>query len=155
MPLNAPTGSDTDNVTFKSLAKLSRLTSCFPAAFEPVEIASGGKGANLSPEDGRLREWGDLRRDAFFKAGKRKCFVDGGVLNNKPFTSTLDAILYRLASSDVERFLMYVEPDPDPERFNVPTAAFDEPQFTTTIFDSLVSLPGYQSIASDLLGGTP
>jgi len=135
-------------ITYESLAKLARLTSCFPAAFEPVQVEWTDKKPDLPSADGRLQQWGTLQRDAFFQAGKYKYFVDGGVLNNKPFTSTLDEILYRMADSDVERFLMYVEPDP--ERFEPPEGPFPEPPFSTTILDSLISLPGYQSIASDL-----
>ena len=38
--------------------------------------------------------------------------MDGGVLENKPFTSTIDAIFSRLADRQVSRYLLYVDPDP-------------------------------------------
>lgn len=147
----APSAADEaaeKKIAFESLAKLARLTSCFPGAFEPVQITRPDAKSKEPTADDRLRLWGGLDHDASFKRGQDKFFVDGGVLNNKPFTSTLDEILYRLADSDVERFLIYVEPDP--ERFNPPPERLVEPEFSATILDSLVSLPGYQSIASDL-----
>jgi len=149
-PTFDPTGKGSPNgeATYESLATLARITSCFPAAFEPVEIRWGGKELDLSTAAGRLQEWGLLRQDEFFEAATNKYFVDGGVLNNKPFTSTLDAIFHRMAMPEVERFLMYVEPDP--ERFAAPVQPVNEPTFSGTILDSLISLPGYQSIAADL-----
>ena len=38
--------------------------------------------------------------------------MDGGVLKNKPFTSTIEAIFTRLADTQVSRYMLYVEPDP-------------------------------------------
>ena len=78
------------------LAKLARLTSCFPVAFEPVPIKAS---------DTNFFKWGKLKGPAVY--------LDGGILNNKPFTSTIDAIFRRTATCDVERFLIYVEPDPE------------------------------------------
>jgi hypothetical protein len=60
--------------TFKALAKLCRLTSCFPVAFSPVEVGLGQ--GNDGPADLRLQLWGQL--------GKETCFLDGGVLDNNP-----------------------------------------------------------------------
>jgi len=140
--------ADAKSVTFQALATLSRLTSSFPAAFRPVEVPWGGKTLDDSTADGLLQLWGSLRRDQYFEKNQSKFFVDGGVLNNKPFTSTLDAIFHRLANSEVERFMIYVEPDP--ERFAKPNAPAEEPDFAATVFKSLVSLPGYQGIGADL-----
>ena len=124
-------------VTFQALAKLSRITSCFPAAFAPVHVTNMAVGDDIP--DSRLQLWGQIRKETYF--------VDGGVLNNKPFTTTLREIFYRMADRPVERFLLYVEPDP--ERFDN-NQAVKEPKFLEVIFDSLVSIPGYQSISGDL-----
>ena len=116
------------------LAKLSRITSCFPVAFEPVEVAK---------DERNFFRWGRLRNPAVY--------LDGGILNNKPFTSTIDAIARRTANREVERFLIYVEPDP--ESFPRTKAEITSPESPSVVqagASSLLSIPRYQSIASDL-----
>lgn len=114
----------------EELARLARLTSCFPVAFAPVKIDS------QSP---RLREWGKLDGDAVF--------LDGGILDNKPFSYTIDAIFRRTADRDVERLLFYVEPDP--EKFRQSSSA-SVPSVVTSATEALIGIPGYESIGDDL-----
>lgn len=116
-----------------ALAKLSRITSCFPVAFEPVHVDPS------EPDDARILGWGELAEEAYF--------LDGGLLNNKPFTLSLAAICHRTEDREVERMLLYVEPDP--ERFTHRKLPL-MPDVTQAAFDALVSIPGYQSIATDL-----
>ncbi|MFP5237662.1 MAG: patatin-like protein [Acidobacteriota bacterium] len=120
--LNAPSGD---------LAKLCRMTSCFPVAFEPVLVGT---------EEENFIRWGKLRNPAVY--------LDGGILNNKPFTSTIDAIATRTANREVERFLIYVEPNP--EQFVISPEAPLPPPMAQAAVGALVSIPGYQSIAGDL-----
>ncbi|MEM7218165.1 MAG: patatin-like protein [Pseudomonadota bacterium] len=43
-------------------------------------------------------------------------FLDGGIVNNKPFSAALDALNYRAADRAVDRAIVYIEPDPlDPQ----------------------------------------
>ncbi|MBI4474825.1 MAG: patatin-like protein [Acidobacteria bacterium] len=124
-----------------ALAKLCRLTSCFPGAFAPVLVQRSTRGVTNPDEmnsDELLQYWGRLNREAYF--------VDGGVLDNKPFTHTIREIFYRTAEKKVDRKLYYVEPDP--ERFG--EIQVREPNFLKPIVDSLVTIPGYESIAEDL-----
>ena len=131
-------GSTADrDVLYQALAKLSRATSAFPAAFSPVHVENADPKANTV--DGKLQRWGALRREAYF--------IDGGVLDNKPFTTTIRAIFFRPAEREVERRLLYVEPDPERFERNKHPAA---PNFFSDITDALVSIPGYQSIGADL-----
>jgi patatin-related protein len=124
-----------------ALATLARITSCFPAAFTPVVIPR--RGDPPSRADEKLRMWGRLDDDQDY------CFLDGGVLDNKPFTSTLRTIFYRTAERPVRRHVLYVEPDP--ERFDgAERPEFRIPSFTQSALDSLTKLPGYESIADDL-----
>jgi patatin-related protein len=118
-----------------ALAKLARMTSCFPVAFAPVLVRRDTD--DLS--DQALCTWGALRRDT--------CFLDGGLLDNKPFTYTLGAIFNRLADREVGRVLFYVEPDP--ERFAQPEKP-TQPNVVQAALDALVTIPGYESIADDL-----
>lgn len=124
-----------------AFAKLSQITSCFPGAFAPVRVGAAG---SCSPEeaqaDEKLARWGRLRGETYF--------VDGGVLDNKPFTTTLEAIFHRTANRRVCRHLLYLEPDP--ERFGKKKSELKQPQFLANIFNSISKLPSYESIAKDL-----
>lgn len=113
------------------LAKLCRMTSCFPVAFEPVRV---------EPQEQNFFRWGKLRNPAVY--------LDGGILNNKPFTSSIDAIATRTANREVERFLIYVEPNP--EQFAPSPTVPPAPPMAQAAVGALVSIPGYQSIAGDL-----
>ncbi len=121
------------DATHAALARLSRLTSCFPGAFAPVHVTGADEAGR------RLQTWGQLRPEAWF--------LDGGVLDNKPFTLTLEAIFSRTADRDVDRKLFYVEPDPE---------AFDEaeraqtPNVVQAVLQALIGIPGYESISEDL-----
>jgi patatin-related protein len=74
-------------------------------------------------------------------------FVDGGIVNNKPFRSALEALSHRPADRQVERCMVYIEPDPaiedvaDPER-NL--------GYLSTIRAALSSIPRNQPILDDL-----
>lgn len=124
-----------DGTLISALAKLSRITSCFPAAFASVPVGIDPKDREV---DKKLMEWGAIKRPAYF--------LDGGVLDNKPFTSTIHAIFYRLADRPIERKLFYVEPDP--ERFR-PEASPSQPQIVQSVLKAM-GIPGYESIADDL-----
>jgi patatin-related protein len=125
--------NDFDRGGAARLAKLSRITSCFPVAFEPVAVCP------TNDDDKPLLRWGNFAEPAYF--------LDGGLLDNKPFTLTLRPIFHRTEDREVERLLLYVEPDP--ELFD-PKAPHPEPDVVHAAFDALISIPGYQSIASDL-----
>ena len=128
--------------TIQALAKLCRITSCFPGAFAPVCVKcpeSAKHSGNDELADDKLQKWGNL--------GKAATFLDGGVLNNKPFSHTLKAIFSRAADREVKRALFYVDPDPERmKQLEDPTA----PNFVQTILAALIGIPGYQSIAGDL-----
>ena len=123
------------------LASIARLTSSFPAAFPPFR---------LEQIDNQYRD--DIS-NALSKCASRtinteNSFVDGGVLDNKPFERALRAIFYRMPGGVVERRLFYVEPDP---------ALFDDsnpqPHRHTPLSvaaSALFSIPAHESIYGDL-----
>jgi patatin-related protein len=121
--------------TWDALARLARITSCFPGAFAPVSMKYDGI-------DLRLRRWAALP----LNDAQDRVFIDGGVLDNKPFSTTLEAIYSRLSDRPVSRWLLYVEPDP--ERFEAKAATV--PDVVKTAIASITSLPAYESIADDL-----
>jgi patatin-related protein len=133
-----------------SLAKLAQITSCFPGAFAAVHV-DARKVDDEEPgrePDQRLKVWGALPDGEHY-------FVDGGVLDNRPFTTTLDAIFHRPADRRVCRHVLYLEPDP--ERFSKEIASqrdadgrLSAPSFLSSVLDSMTRLPSYESIADDL-----
>jgi patatin-related protein len=156
-----------EEVTQKALAKLCRMTSCFPVAFPVVEV-------ELYPNDNhpdyKLVNWGKLTSRELDPTNTKKRvlrFVDGGVLNNRPFTSTIQTIYDRSAFRITERKLFYIDPCPDqfPSKtdssFSIPyhtrPKALESDSFASPLrnplqiaFDSKVEIPNYQSISRDL-----
>jgi patatin-related protein len=150
LTLEEPVDPPPPDAGLLAFAKLAQLTSCFPGAFAPVPVtcASFSAGTELSEADQKLKVWGDLPVGEYY-------FVDGGVLDNKPFTTTLDTIFHRPAHRRVCRHVLYLEPDP--ERFSAETRDKRDaegrvvaPSFVSSVADSLTRLPSYESIAEDL-----
>jgi hypothetical protein len=75
-------------------------------------------------------------------------FVDGGTLDNKPFSFVIEQLPLRHAESFVDRKLLYIEPSPeDPEST---TALENRPKIVGNALAGLSSLPRYESIIEDL-----
>lgn len=138
--LDQPKVPPSADVGLLAFAKLAQITSCFPGAFSPVRVLAADR-PDISNVDQRLRVWGRLDNT-------EKYFVDGGVLDNKPFTTTLDTIFHRPAHRRVCRHLLYLEPDP--EQFSARKAPLHAPTFLATVTNSIAGIPRYESIASDL-----
>jgi patatin-related protein len=131
-----------------ALATMCRSTASFPFAFAPVRIPPEDAASAAGRRDDRagarrlLRAW--LRADD----GETLALVDGGVLDNKPFTHTISEIFKRTAHREVDRKLVYV--DPDPELFGREPVPDPDPDVLHVVEASLTRLPSYQSIANDL-----
>jgi len=151
-------------VTHQALAKLCRITSCFPVAFPVVTVKLDAENKisltdSLQNEDllidKKLETWGTLLENRILpikkpEDGYQLHFVDGGVLDNRPFSYTINTIYSRTTARPVNRQLFYL--DPNPESF-VGSSTFDEmkqPNIWEVINDSLISLPSYESIGKDL-----
>lgn len=134
-----------------SLAFAARATSSFPGAFPPARIvemdrlcaargiAWPGRGkfiaANFAP---------------YLRAGidpATASFLDGSVLNNKPFREAINAIAGRPAYRQVDRRLIYVDPDPDRPRRERPERL---PGFFATLKSALSDIPRSEPIADEL-----
>ena len=145
MPLRFPRQASQrtadDEARVAALARLSAITSCFPAAFEPVKVAPNPTNPHEQRVYEWLKEWGSLKGETWF--------IDGGVLDNKPFSYTVKEIFNRTALKPVDRKLLYVEPDP--ERFAATKPARTEPpNVVQAAVQALLGIPGYESIADDL-----
>ena len=113
------------------LAEVARATSAFPFAFEPRLIR-------------RLRE------DPRFSSEEPSAtyFSDGGILNNKPFTETIETIYTRAAFWPVSRWLVSVEPDPGAR--GKQEAPGDVPEVIEVVGAALMGIPRSEDISSDL-----
>jgi len=128
-----------------ALAFAARATSCFPGAFEPVNRPSFKTAVN---DQGAIT--GTLFR-AYELAGAdpdRTFFIDGGVLDNRPFEPAIEAIRAKPAEVEVKRTLIYLDPDPAPP---APAASGSEPSVLGTVLGAIAGLPRKQPILDSLL----
>ncbi len=82
--------------------------------------------------------------------GCRLHFVDGGVLDNRPFTHTIKQIYHRTAERPVFRKLFYVDPNPDCFYDSPKYREMQKPNIIEVALGSLIGMPRYESINSDL-----
>ncbi len=134
-----------------ALAFAARATSSFPGAFPPAQIRE--------MDDFIARKSVDWPRRAEFMAGNfepyaRKnidpamvYFIDGSVLNNRPFRQAITAIRDRPAYRQVDRRLVYIDPDPD--RSGASNRR-DLPGFFSTLKGALSDLPSADPVADEL-----
>ncbi len=132
------------------LAFAARATSSFPGAFPPVSFATYaaavGADANLAVKAPPFFPLYALT--AFEPANTH--FIDGGVLDNFPFGPAITAIASKPAATDVDRRLIFIEPDPG-EGGKAAPAAGPAPGMLKTIFGGYASIPRKEPILDDLL----
>ncbi|HEX6312520.1 MAG TPA: patatin-like protein [Acidimicrobiia bacterium] len=132
-----------------SLAFAARATSSFPGAFAPIGFgdyarALGGEvdlsdlGSTFFP-DHALSE----------APPERTQFIDGGVLDNFPFQPAIAAIAAKPAATEVDRRLIFVEPDPG--EGSLGPSGGDPPGLWRTVFAGYASIPRREPILDDLL----
>ncbi len=143
--------SDFDLDNAPGLAFAARATSCFPGAFPPAQIVEmdevvASRGAHWPRrEEFILKNFErHLRADV---DPATAAFIDGSVLNNRPFREAIAAIHNRSAYRDVDRRLIFIDAKPESVR-----AANDTelPNFFSTIKGALSDLPSEQPIANEL-----
>lgn len=135
--------SSLDEAHDPALAFAARATSCFPGAFPATSLADieHPEARQRFPEEFcRVYELAGARVDQTF-------FVDGGVLDNFPFRHAVRAIAGKPASTQVDRRLLFIEPDP--ARPGGPPDG-RRPGFRTTVWSGLSKLPRRQPIADAL-----
>ena len=130
-----------------ALTFAARTTSCFPAVFPPVNPAQLSKtlGASLDPMLARCFRIYELNG----ADPKKTYFVDGGVLDNKPFGWTIDTITTsRPAESEVDRRVLYLEPDPGGM---ATSQGGEDPETLAAALGALTTIPRSEPILDDLL----
>jgi patatin-related protein len=132
-----------------ALTFAARTTSCIPGVFPPVSFE-------------QLKRWlgerqvdlGDLESHFFRNYELAKFppgwtwFVDGGVLDNKPFGPAIQAIRQRPADVEVDRRLLYLEPDPGEARG---ASEQSRPGTLAAAIGGLTGLPRAEPILDDLV----
>jgi patatin-related protein len=130
------------------LAFAARTTSCFPGVFPPVNPAKfraaiGRRLTTLIERSFRIYALSGADPDKTF-------FVDGGVLDNKPFGWAIDTIIRRRpAESEIDRRLLYIEPDPGERQLR---QGGGDPDTIEAALGAMSSIPRAEPILDDLLG---
>jgi patatin-related protein len=134
-----------------ALAFAARATSCFPGAFPPAQIVEIDRLLAIKdmawPNRARFLERNFAR---YYQAGvdpEHTCFIDGSVLNNKPFNEAIQSVRGRPAYRQVDRRLIYVDPHP----MQPPAALTGRlPGFFTALRGALSDIPRNEPIADEL-----
>ncbi len=142
------------------LAFAARCTSAFPFAFEPMRLSDAFEIIDEACHDS-AKKIENLEKDKarfFTKVKDRggidvdwtdRDLVDGGYLDNKPFSYAIDALSNRRADFQVERKLIYVEPSPENlNRKELKKA--DAPDAIQNAKAAISELPRYETIREDL-----
>jgi patatin-related protein len=148
---NGEVESDFDLENVPAVAFAARATSSFPGAFPPAQLVEMDE---LVASRGV--KW--LRRKQFIMRNFERylranvdpataAFIDGAVLNNRPFREAISAIHGRPAYRDVDRRLVYIDANPA----SVASSTHSElPGFFSTLKGALSDLPSAQPIANEL-----
>ncbi len=133
------------------LAFAARATSSFPGAFPPARI--------VEMDEIVAQRLGDWPRRARFIANSfpnhlqanidpaTASFIDGAVLNNRPFQQAISAIHGRPAYREVDRRLVYIDPHPAPPPL---PRRHRMPGFFATLRGALSDIPSSQPVTDEL-----
>src|SRR5499427_933664 len=143
--------SDFDLDNAAGLAFAARATSSFPGAFPPARI--------VEMDEVVTQRQGDWPKRAEFIARSfpnhlradidpaRASFLDGSVLNNRPFQEAISAIHGRPAYRQVDRRLVYIDPHPAPVGSR---RVHNVPGFFATLRGALSDIPSSQPVTDEL-----
>ncbi len=133
------------------LAFAARATSSFPGAFPPARIVEMNE--VLVERQGSWPLRAEFIANSFpnhLRAGidpTTASFLDGSVLNNRPFQEAISAIHGRPAYREVDRRLVYIDPHPAPP---VARRAHNIPGFFATLRGALSDIPSSQPVTDEL-----
>jgi patatin-related protein len=148
---NGEIHSDFGRGNAAGLAFAARATSSFPGAFPPAQIREIDRVVAASGRDWPERAaFLQSNFERYHRAGHdpmATSFIDGSVLNNKPFAEALAAIRTRPAYRQVDRRLVYIDPDPVQPP---PPPSGQVPGFFNTLKGALSDLPRNEPISGEL-----
>ena len=131
-----------------ALALAARSTSSFPGAFPPVELADLRSAGVTTQAVDHLKQSLFAPYRAAGRDPERTAFVDGGVLDNYPFKPTIETIVRKPAAVEVDRRLLYIQPDPGAEPKPAPGG---KPGVVEAAWGGLSGLTSFEPILDDIL----
>jgi patatin-related protein len=134
-----------------ALAFAARATSSFPGAFPPAQIREMDalverRGAAWPDRAGFIARNFAVHVQAEIDPATAS-FIDGSVLNNRPFHEAIAAIHGRPAYRQVDRRLVYIDPDPASSAAPVRREA---PGFFATLKGAMSDIPRNQPVTDEL-----
>ncbi|MES1991947.1 MAG: patatin-like protein [Pseudomonadota bacterium] len=145
------TESDFDDAHIPGLAFAARATSSFPGAFPPAQIGEIDQCLVTRRESWPTRaEFIASNFKPLLAAGSdpaKSSFIDGSVLNNKPFGEAITSLRGRPAYREVDRRIVYIDPDPEGGHLE---AGGVTPGFFHTIRGALSDIPRNQPVRDEL-----
>jgi patatin-related protein len=149
--LNGGERSDFDADNVVGLAFAARATSSFPGAFPPAQLREVDRllaNKNLSWPHREAFLAGNFRSyQASGHDPARTSFVDGSVVNNKPFAAAVASIRRRASYRKVDRRIVYIDPAPEQPP---PPPDGRVPGFWRTLIASLSDIPRNEPIYDEL-----
>jgi patatin-related protein len=150
--------SDFDDDNVPGLAFAARATSSFPGAFPPAQLGDldavlKDRGENWPGRERFMRQNfppSANQIDASVASSKDPgtlSFIDGAVVNNKPFAAAIDALADRSAQREVDRRIVYIDPVPEDLSIDENEAS---PGFFRAILASLSEIPRNEPINDEL-----
>lgn len=143
--------SDFNKSHVPGLVFAARATSSFPGAFPPAQIGE------IDQVLVKRREGWPTRDEFIAKNFKpliasgadpaKTSFIDGSVLNNKPFGEAIASLRGRPAYREVDRRIVYIDPDPEGGHLEAGGAA---PGFFHTIRGAISDIPRNQPVRDEL-----
>jgi patatin-related protein len=143
--------TELDQEHLPGLVFAARATSSFPGAFPPMQIREleqvlGRQGIPWQNQDTFFeRHFGHYLRAGLDPSNTS--FVDGSVLNNKPFAEAINSIQGRAAYREVDRRLVYIDPHPVQPP---PPPDGELPGWIRTLKETVSDIPRFQPIYDDL-----
>ena len=143
--------SEFDTLHIPGLTFAARATSSFPGAFPPTQISEIDQCLVARRQSWSTRaEFLANNFKPLIAAGSdpaKASFIDGSVLNNKPFAEAISSLRGRPAYREVDRRIVYIDPDPEGGHLEAGGAA---PGFFHTIRGALSDIPRNQPVRDDL-----
>ena len=143
--------SDFDEAALPGLAFAARATSSYPGAFPPAQLREIDEMLSQRGQTWPGRAAFMARNFAHYARGggdpEKTSFVDGSVLNDKPFEQAIAAIGERPAYRQVDRRLVYIDPDPAGPP---PPPDGRVPGFFRTLKDVISDIPRNEPVYDDL-----
>jgi patatin-related protein len=133
--------------TYRALTKLCQITAGTPMVFPLVEVDLHNQ-QNLV--DRQLVIWGKLEQYRSPERNNKLYFLDGGLLDNAPFTCLMKSAYYRLPSRLGQRKLFYVDPNPEHVNDRIYMSKDKKYRNRQNLPANFLSIPIHQSISNDL-----